>query len=58
MEGQALLDFLVELADHSGCSARGVRSVLRVASTIARLDGRQKVEAPAIAEAFTYRPAE
>jgi magnesium chelatase family protein len=48
-------EFLAELADRAGCSARAVGSVLSVARTIARVDGLETVKAPAIAEAFTYR---
>jgi predicted ATPase with chaperone activity len=48
-------EFLAELADRAGCSARAAGSVLSVARTITRVDGLETVKAPAIAEAFTYR---
>jgi magnesium chelatase family protein len=48
-------ELLTELADRSGCSARGVVAVEKVARTIAALEGLTTVKAPAVAEAFTYR---
>jgi magnesium chelatase family protein len=66
LEGDALLsacglddqarDFLAGLADQAGSSLRALGSTLRVARTIADLDGARTVTIPAIAEAFTYRP--
>jgi magnesium chelatase family protein len=66
LEGDALLrvcaldeearDFVAGLADRAGSSLRGLNSTLRVARTIAELEGASSVTVPAIAEAFTYRP--
>jgi predicted ATPase with chaperone activity len=44
------------LADRTASSLRALHAAVRVARTISALDGRQTVKAPAIAEAFSYRP--
>lgn len=49
-------EFLAELADAQACSVRALGSTVRVATTIAALDGRERVDTAALAEAFTYRP--
>ena len=51
-DGRALLN---QAADRVGLSARGYHRVLRVARTIADLDGRPGVAAPDIAEALSFR---
>jgi magnesium chelatase family protein len=51
-EGRALL---TKVAERFGLSARGYHRVLRVARTIADLDGSQDVRAPHVAEAVSYR---
>lgn len=51
-EGRALL---VRAADRVGLSARGYHRVIRVARTIADLDGRANVGAEDIAEALSFR---
>jgi len=51
-EARALLGRAVEKL---GLSARGARRLLRVARTIADLEGERRVEAPAMAEALGYR---
>jgi magnesium chelatase family protein len=51
-EGRALL---TQVADRMGLTARGYHRVLRVARTIADLDGADTVRAPHIAEAAGYR---
>ena len=53
-EGRALL---VKVAGRFGLSARGYHRVLRVARTIADLDGSQDVRKPHVAEAVGYRLA-
>ena len=53
-EGRTLL---VKVAERFGLSARGYHRVLRVARTIADLDGAQKVRKPHVAEAVSYRLA-
>ena len=53
-EGQALLS---RFAERLGLSARGYHRVLRVARTIADLDGSAAVRAPHVAEAVSYRLA-
>jgi magnesium chelatase family protein len=53
-EGRALLG---KVAERFGLSARGYHRVLRVARTIADLDGSQDVRAPHVAEAIGYRLA-
>lgn len=51
-EGRALL---AKVAERFGLSARGYHRVLRVARTIADLDGSENVRKPHIAEAVSYR---
>ena len=51
-EGRALL---TKVAERFGLSARGYHRVLRVARTIADLDGSRDVRAPHVAEAVSYR---
>ena len=51
-ESRALLGRAVEKL---GLSARGARRLLRVARTIADLEGERRVEVPAMAEALSYR---
>ena len=51
-EGQALL---TKVAERFGLSARGYHRVLRVARTIADLEGAQAIRKPHIAEAVSYR---
>ncbi|MBK5927680.1 YifB family Mg chelatase-like AAA ATPase [Rhodobaculum claviforme] len=51
-EGRALL---TRAADRLGLTARGYHRVLRVARTIADLDGADTVRAPHVAEAASYR---
>ena len=53
-EGKALL---AKVAERFGLSARGYHRVLRVARTIADLDGSATVRRPHIAEAVSYRIA-
>ncbi|MDZ4096889.1 MAG: ATP-binding protein, partial [Paracoccaceae bacterium] len=53
-EGRALL---ARVAERFGLSARGYHRVLRVARTIADLDGSDLVRLPHIAEAVSYRLA-
>lgn len=53
-EGKALL---VRVAERFGLSARGYHRVLRVARTIADLDGSSDVRHPHIAEAISFRLA-
>ncbi len=53
-EGRALL---TRVAERFGLSARGYHRVLRVARTIADLDGAPKVRHPHVAEAVSYRLA-
>jgi magnesium chelatase family protein len=51
-EGRALL---VRVAERFGLSARGYHRVLRVARTIADLDGADAVQRPHVAEALSFR---
>ena len=51
-DGKALLD---RVAEKFRLSARGYHRVLRVARTIADLDGADGVAAPHVAEAVSYR---
>ena len=51
-EGRALL---AKAAERFGLSARGYHRILRVARTIADLDGSDQVRKPHIAEAVSYR---
>ncbi len=53
-EGKALL---IKVAQRFGLSARGYHRVLRVARTIADLDGSAAVRQPHVAEAVSYRLA-
>lgn len=53
-EGRALL---VKVAERFGLSARGYHRVLRVARTIADLEGAEDVRQPHVAEAVSYRLA-
>lgn len=53
-EGRALL---TKVADNFGLSARGYHRVLRVARTVADLDGSADVRYPHVAEAVSYRLA-
>jgi magnesium chelatase family protein len=65
LEGQALEDaatpdsegraLLIKVAERFGLSARGYHRVLRVARTIADLEGAECVRKPHIAEAVSYR---
>ena len=48
-------DFLARAADRFGLTARGYHRILRVARTIADLDGSATVRRPHIAEAVGYR---
>ncbi len=54
-EGRALL---TRVAERFGLSARGYHRVLRVARTIADLEGEQDVRRPHVAEAVSYRLTE
>ena len=49
------LDLLGEAVERLGLSARGARRLLRVARTIADLEGRETTGRPAIAEALQLR---
>ncbi|EBA12295.1 YifB family Mg chelatase-like AAA ATPase [Roseobacter sp. CCS2] len=53
-EGRALL---IKVAERFGLSARGYHRVLRVARTIADLEGATEVRHPHVAEAVSYRLA-
>ena len=48
-------DLLIKVAERFGLSARGYHRVLRVARTIADLDGSTDVRKPHVAEAVSYR---
>lgn len=48
-------DLLAKVAERFGLSARGYHRVLRVARTIADLDGSAEVRKPHVAEAVSYR---
>ena len=50
-------DLLTKVATRFGLSARGYHRVLRVARTIADLDGSETVRKPHVAEAVSYRVA-
>lgn len=50
-------DFLLRIADRFGLTARGYHRVLRVARTIADLEGDAEVRKPHLAEAASYRLA-
>jgi magnesium chelatase family protein len=49
---------LIRAANRHRLSARSVHRVLRVARTIADLDGRERVERDDVLEALTYRIVE
>ena len=51
-EGRALI---TRAAERFGLSARGYHRILRVARTIADLDGSDTLRAPHVAEAISYR---
>ena len=51
-EGRALL---TKVAERFGLSARGYHRVLRVARTIADLEGAADIRHPHVAEAVSYR---
>ena len=53
----AARELLAAAAERLGLSARGYHRVLKVARTIADLDGDERLSAPAVAEAIRYRPA-
>jgi len=55
MPGAAGLSLLREAADAMRLSARGYHRVLRIARTLADLDGADEVARPHIAEALSYR---
>lgn len=48
-------DLLMQAAERVGLSARGYHRVLRVARTIADLDGDDRVQRPHVAEAISFR---
>ena len=48
-------DLLGRAADRMGLTARGYHRVIRVARTIADLDGSAEVRRPHVAEAISYR---
>lgn len=48
-------DLLLRMADRVGLSARGYHRVLRVARTIADLEGADQVRRPHVAEALSFR---
>jgi magnesium chelatase family protein len=50
-------DLLVKAAERFGLTARGYHRVLRVARTIADLDGAAELRRPHVAEALSYRLA-
>jgi magnesium chelatase family protein len=49
---------LEQAAERLGLSARGYHRTLRVARTIADLDGAEQIVDSAVAEALRYRPAQ
>lgn len=53
--GKEAEEFLKEVFDKSMVSARGYYRILKVAQTIADLEGAQKISAGHLAEAFSYR---
>ncbi|KZY47912.1 hypothetical protein A3731_28995 [Roseovarius sp. HI0049] len=48
-------ELLTKVADRFGLSARGYHRVLRVARTIADLDGADTIRRPHVAEAVSFR---
>jgi magnesium chelatase family protein len=48
-------ELLGRAADRMGLTARGYHRVMRVARTIADLDGSETVRRPHVAEAISYR---
>lgn len=48
-------DLLARVAERFGLSARGYHRILRIARTIADLDGAERVRKPHVAEAVSYR---
>jgi magnesium chelatase family protein len=54
---RAARELLASAAERLGLSARGYHRVLKVARTIADLDGAEVVSAAGVAEALRYRPA-
>ena len=50
--------FLLDAAERLGLSARSYHRVLRVARTIADLDGLDALDVPAVAEALRFRPGD
>jgi len=53
--GRAARALLRDAVDRRVLSARGYRRTLRIAATIARLEGADRVEEPFVAEALAYR---
>jgi magnesium chelatase family protein len=51
----AARELLANAAERLGLSARGYHRVLRVARTIADLDGASRIDASCVAEALRYR---
>lgn len=51
-------DMMKGAYEHMGLTARSYDRILRVARTIADLDGRESIEAPHLAEAIQYRASE
>jgi len=49
-------EFVAGVADRQGCSVRALASALRVARTLADLQGRESVDLSTLAEAFSFRP--
>jgi magnesium chelatase family protein len=52
------VSLLEDASDRMSLSSRGVHRVLKVARTIADLDGRERLEEHHVAEALQYRAAE
>jgi magnesium chelatase family protein len=51
-------EFLSAATERMGVSARGYHRILRVARTIADLDGARVIESRHVAEAVRYRPGD